>query len=257
MTRYWLFFLLSFFYINIFAQDPDIKFEDKYQDDYDDFREGFIGASYGVSIPYGLFGNKDAEKSLAGYAKIGRSYKINFGYDMTRNAGYTCRFMWAYNDIEKKKLIESFSNNPFINTKNNLTDINFRTNWYSGGFMAGAYAKVSKNKWIFDITGLVGFLKYKTPDMDIFINNSNSAELIEAKDIFALTGSVGLNIKYKITKLIILNLNCEGVYAEPVFNKYRGLKSSIIDYVNNTDGETKQQPIFNIINSIGIYFVID
>lgn len=176
--------------------------------------KGYIGVSFGPSIPIGDFASRDASNKSAGWATTGAIFDITFAYKLGTNFGLTGMLRGQANGLDN----DAFANELAKQSGGNWT-VNSKA-WSIGGLMFGGYGSFPiSDKVSFDTRALIGFLSATSPEFNITLNGSGGAGWIKQSSVSASSFSylIGCGFKFDVANKICLLANLDYLGSKPEF----------------------------------------
>lgn len=208
-----------------------------------------LSISIGASIPVGDFSITDANNTFSGYAKIGETVKLSFGYKLTNIIGLEAMVYGQRNALNTGASQKELDKTYFFQDARNYSNWEVvKKNWMIGSLLAGVtgdYTIDQRNKISIKAKALAGLALIKSPDLKAESNSGNAyaafrGEYGSAKGMSVLLGA-GLN--FKLNHRFNLFLNSEYFTTRKItFKESR-------EVIIATDGGLVVPGLYNIQNS--------
>ena len=209
---------------------------------------GYIGISFGPSIPMSDLASKSADNSAAGYANSGAIFDISFNYKLgDGDFGIVALLRGQANAIDAQELANSAASlYPGI-----LWTVESDP-WSIGGFLFGGYATFPiSNKASFDAKAMLGFLSATSPELHITASNQASSVWVISNEATASSFAycISSGFKFELGDKMYLLSNIDYLASNPEFLNRETLAS---DGSITTDTWSQDMKTLNF--SIGIAY---
>lgn len=208
--------------------------------------KGYIGVTFGPSIPMGDYSSKNFNNDDAGFALTGFYIDFNFNYKLGGgNFGLAAMLRANSNDIDIYTLSEEiFNADRSLNWK-------FETSNYSvTSFMFGGFGAFPINEKIdFVPKALIGFASANSPYYKITASDKNNSAWIkqESGSGTAFTYLLGAGFNFDIGKKLILLTNLDYSACKPEFSNVE-----ITDSAGDSQKTTFSVPISTFQIGVGL-----
>lgn len=190
-------------------------------------KKGYIGISFGTSIPTGDFASKDIDNEAAGFATYGASFEISLAHKVgNSNFGFCALLRGQFNPTDANALVQELATQH----PNAIWHIE-SDGWGIGGIMFGGFGQFTLTEKInFQTRLMLGFLNATSPE--ILINGSappgtlgsgNSSESAWFKQSSAVANSpallLGVGYTYDLGEKFYILFNVDYLAAKPEFSQ--------------------------------------
>lgn len=179
--------------------------------------KGYIGISFGPSIPMGDLASKDADNDEAGWAKTGALVDISFAYKLGKgNFGITALLRGQSNPIDAQALSDEFAN-EFPGVIWNVQS----DNWGIGGLMFGGFGSFPlSEKSSFDTRAMIGFVNASSPGMTVTGTAPGGSIWVKQSSASAAAFAylIGAGFKFEIGSKLYLLTNLDYLGSKPEFS---------------------------------------
>lgn len=210
--------------------------------------KGYIGLGFGGSTPLGTFASTEPDNEDAGFATIGLSIDLSFGYKLGERFGLAALIRSQANGVDAQAIADQLVLPGYKVTVE-------AGNYAIGGFFVGGYGSFPiSGKLDLDTRGLIGFASTSSPTYDIRYSAMGVGDVLTFKQTSATGGAfaynLGAGLRWNVGRKVCLVWMLDYMGTNPEFEFT----------LTNIDGTTTRsrynQPIatFNSSISIGYRF---
>jgi hypothetical protein len=169
-------------YSAAYANDSSIVEEEKYN-------YSFFRLNYGITFPSGDFSSENINLANSGFAKVGSSLGLTFGFNFLKDFHYLIEWNGYTNQINTDKLSQYYKN-QFSSSLNWETQT---SSWTNSNLMTGLGLSFPIKKVFLDSEVMIGYSYAIFPEMLVV----SSDEVNEYKTKISESTSTALSWKFK------------------------------------------------------------
>jgi hypothetical protein len=175
-------------------------------------KNGFISASYGISLPTGDFGKLSrTDQNTNGMAVSGRAWSLSGGYRLAGPMGLMARYEETLHDIEPAALAAQYGTGSLGDALKATTGAGRAGQWQGRSIMLGPYVTIPLGRFAFDFRAMAGQAWAKSPESGIegVLNWRETAIQSGNSESKAIATNLGLTIRYRVTPAIGLHVSTD------------------------------------------------
>ena len=171
-------------------------------------KNGFIAVSMGISQPLGTFGAQNSVTNENGMALMGQTASVSGGYRIAGPLGLMARYDETQNSINTQALLNQYSQSPATNLIASTTP-GKAGRWQVRTLMVGPYVTIPLGRFAVDVRALAGQAWAVCPQTSVagMINQTNAQISTDNREAKALTSSLGLSLRYRISPTVAVHVN--------------------------------------------------
>lgn len=209
-------------------------------------QKGYIGISFGPSIPMGDLSSKNVDNDAAGWANTGAMFDFSFAWKLGEgNFGITALLRGQVNPTDAQGLADEIASQaPGVNWTVESDG------WGIGGLMFGGFGSFPiSEKTSFDTRAMIGFLSASSPDITITGTVPGAKVWIKqgSKSASSFAYLIGAGFKFDIGSKFYLLTNLDYLGSNPEFSNVETIASD-----GSRETDTWSQSMGTLNFSVGI-----
>jgi hypothetical protein len=182
-------------------------------------KNGFISASYGISLPTGDFGKRTySEQRTNGMAVPGSTWSLSGGYRLAGPMGLMARYEETLHDIEPAALAAQYGTGSLGDAVKGITAAGRAGQWQGRGILLGPYVTIPLGRLAFDFRAMAGQAWTTSPENGVegVVNWRETMVRSGNSESKAIATNLGFTLRYRITPAVGLHASTD--YSSATFH---------------------------------------
>ncbi len=217
---------------------------------------GYIQVQSGMSISSGEYASVSFNNPSSGYAKDGFTTSLLLGHNIKGYFGLFAMLNLQFNSFNSKAYEKNLNEVLYnFNWK-----VNSGTAWSVTGLAFGPHISIPIHKFGIDLRACGGFLNFKSPEIELFVQNKNQSLpdrnlLITSANSTSFSLGLGASIKYEFKRDWVVTLNADAFSGVGEFKDIENQISLFGQDLVYLEKQNMIQEYNNLLLTAGVGFI--